>query len=73
MAKVPNIEDIKSCNRADVYLKDAPEKPVIVQGKFIQVSDDELDLVIKTDNQYAVFKSRDVLAFHFYRWAVGGI
>lgn len=67
MVTVPNIDEIKNCNKATVTLKTNHEKPVQinVHGIFEQVTDDGADLVIKTNSEYAVFKSRDVQAVHF--------
>lgn len=69
MAKVPNLEEIKNCNMVIVTLRTNHENPVHikVQGNFEQVTDDGADLVIKTDKEYAVFKSPDVQAVHFSR------
>lgn len=67
MSKVPNIDEIKNCNIALVVLRTTNEKPIqiYVHGNFEQVSDDGIDLVIKTNSEYAVFKSVDVQAVHF--------
>lgn len=69
MTKVPNVEDIKNCNCALVYLSNTTDKPVQVQimGTFEQVTNDGEDLIIKTNSQYGVFKSSEVSAIHFYK------
>lgn len=67
--RLPTIEEVKNCNMATIYLKNQPETTVkiIVQGAFEQISEDSLKLVLRTNQQYAVFNSQDVSAVHFYR------
>ncbi len=69
MAKVPTVEELKNCNCAMVYFKSAIERPVTISGTFEQVSNDDDDLIIKTNSQYAVFKSSEICGVHFYRSA----
>lgn len=69
MAKVPTIEEIKNCNCAYVYLSNTTEKPaqIFIQGTFEQVINDDEYLIIKTNQQYGVFKSSEVTGIHFFR------
>ena len=66
---IPTIEEAQNCNIAEVYLKNQPEKTVkiIVQGTFEQIYEDCFKLVLRTNQQYAVFNAQDVSAVHFYR------
>lgn len=68
-SRLPTVEEVKNCDMATVYLKNQPETTIkiIVQGAFEQISEDSLKLVLRTNQQYAVFNSQDVSAVHFYR------
>lgn len=66
---IPTIEDIKNCNNAIVYLKSSSEQPttIIIQGTFEKIIKEGINLIIKTNEQYAVFRSSEITAIHFYR------
>lgn len=68
-SRLPTVEEVKNCNIAEVYLKNQPETTIkiIVQGAFEQISEDSLKLVLRTNQQYAVFNAQDVSAVHFYK------
>lgn len=67
--RFPTVEEVKNCDMATVYLKNQPETTIkiIVQGAFEQISEDSLKLILRTNQQYAVFNAQDVSAVHFYR------
>lgn len=63
----PSEEKLHGYNRVILYLKSAPEKPVVMGGKVLCAKDDGTELVIETETQFAAFLCDDISGIHFTR------
>ncbi len=61
----PPQDKLGKYNIIQVFLKDAPERPVRLMGKVLSASDDGAELILETENEYASFVCEQVSGVRF--------
>lgn len=63
----PDAQKLGSYNVVQMFLKNAPEKPIRLLGKVLNASDDGAELILETEYEYASFVCEEVAGVRFGR------